>query len=267
MTEAPTPPDSVSEGGSPHVSIVVPAYNEEARLPSGLERLIRFLGAQAWPAELVVSNDGSTDRTADIVRDAAATSERVAVRLVENPQNMGKGAAIRAGALAARGRFVFYMDADLATPPEDALRLLERLDAGAPVAIGTRIQPNGADMRATQPTRRRMVGRLFTTLRKTMRVLPDIDDTQCPMKAFRHDVAQAVFERQQLSGWIFDAEVLCIARSLGYAIVQVPVSWTHVEGSRLKVRPSEAWGVFRDLLRLRSMHHAAPPAHVESERA
>ena len=266
MTEAPGTPDSPAEG-VPHVSIVVPAYNEEARLPAGIERLVGFLSAQPWPSELVISNDGSTDRTAGIVRDAAAASNSVTVRLVENPRNMGKGAAIRTGALAARGRFVFYMDADLATPPEDALKLLQRLDAGAPVAIGTRIPPDGSDMRATQPTRRRLVGRMFTMMRKAMRVLPDIDDTQCPMKGFRHDVAMAVFERQQLSGWIFDAEVLCIARSLGYGIVQVPVSWQHVEGSRLKVRPTEAWGIFRDLLRLRSMHAATPPAQTESERA
>ncbi len=238
------------------VSIVLPAYNEEARLPASLARVISFLAAQPFDGEIVIADDGSRDRTADIVRDRAAAGlpARVALRLVQHERNHGKGAAIRTGVLAARGRYVFFMDADLATPPDDTRGLLEQLQAGAAVAIGSRIQPDGSDMRASQPTKRRLVGRMFTLMRKAMRVLPDIDDTQCPMKGFRHDVAQAVFSRQQLSGWIFDAEVLYIARALGYRIVSVPVSWHHVEGSRLRVRPQEAFQVARDLVRLRFLH-------------
>jgi dolichyl-phosphate beta-glucosyltransferase len=106
-------------------------------------------------------------------------------------------------------------------------------------------------MRASQPAQRRMVGKLFTMMRKALRVLPDIDDTQCPMKGFDHDAAQAIFQRQRLSGWIFDAEVLFIARALGYDITEVPVQWSHVDGSRLKVRPQQVWEVLRDLVRLR----------------
>jgi dolichyl-phosphate beta-glucosyltransferase len=153
--------------------------------------------------------------------------------------------------LAATGRFVFFMDADLATPPEEALKLLEQLQDGTPVAAGSRIQPDGSDMRASQPRQRRMVGRAFTIMRKALRVLPDIDDTQCPMKGFEAVAAKAIFQRQRLSGWIFDAEVLYIARALGYEIVEVPVEWSHVDGSRLRLRPQQAWEVLRDLVRLR----------------
>jgi glycosyltransferase involved in cell wall biosynthesis len=240
----------------PNVSVVLPAYNEEARLPGGLERVIGFLAGQAFDSEIVIADDGSRDGTADIVRERANAGlpPRVSLRLVQHERNRGKGAAIRTGVLAARGRYVFFMDADLATPPEDALGLLERLQGGAAVAIGSRIQADGSDKRASQPTQRRVVGRMFTLMRKAMRVLPDIDDTQCPMKGFRHDAAQAIFGRQQLSGWIFDAEVLYIARSLGYELESVPVSWHHVEGSRLRVRPQEAFQVARDLVRLRFLH-------------
>ena len=241
---------------APFVSIVMPAYNEEARLPGGLDRVIAFLAAEPFDSEIVIADDGSRDRTPDIVRERESNGlpPRVSLRLVQHERNRGKGAAIRTGVLAARGRYVFFMDADLATPPEDARGLLAALETGADAAIGSRIQADGSDMRASQPPKRRIVGRMFTLMRKAMRVLPDIDDTQCPMKGFRHDVAQAVFQQQQLSGWIFDAEVLYIARALGYRVASVPVTWHHVEGSRLRVRPQEAFQVARDLLRLRFLH-------------
>lgn len=258
MTAADTAPDRRAPHTAPFLSIVLPAYNEEARLPASLERVIGFLAQQPFDAEIVVADDGSRDRTPDIVRERshAALPPRVSLRLVQHEANQGKGAAIRTGVLAAEGRYVFFMDADLATPPEDALGLLAKLREGAPVAIGTRLQPDGTDMRASQPAQRRFAGRLFTMMRKAMRVLPDIDDTQCPMKGFEHDVAQDVFRRQRLRGWIFDAEVLHIARSLGYPIVSVPVTWHHVPGSRLRVRPRQAYEVARDLLRLRLLHPA-----------
>ena len=243
------------------VSIVLPAYNEEDRLPASLDRVTAFLSEQPFPCEIVVADDGSRDRTPDIVRERmAAQPENVSMRLVQHERNRGKGAAIRTGMLAATGRYVFFLDADLATPVEESLKLLDELKRGAAVVAGSRIQPDGSDMRASQPAQRRMVGRVFTMVRKAMRVLPDIQDTQCPMKGFEHQAAQAIFREQRLSGWIFDAEVLYIARSLGYGVVSVPVSWRHVDGSRLAVRPQQAWEVLRDLVRLRFLHPRKPPA-------
>jgi dolichyl-phosphate beta-glucosyltransferase len=255
-TIAATEPQARTAGtGGPLVSFVLPAYNEEDRLPAGLDRVVAFLEAQDFDSEVVIADDGSRDRTPEIVRERmrrlADLPGRVTMRLVQHETNKGKGAAIRTGMLAAIGRFVFFMDADLATPPEEALPLLERLRAGAAVAAGSRIQRDGSDMRESQPFQRRLAGRLFTFMRKALRVLPDIEDTQCPMKGFEHDAAQAIFQRQRLRGWIFDAEVLYIARALGYGIEQVPVRWSHVEGSRLRVRPRQAWEVLRDLIRLR----------------
>ena len=244
------------EGPQPHVSFVLPAYNEEDRLPQSLETVIAFLAEQPFSSEIVIADDGSRDRTADIVRERISSGlpEQVDLRLVQHHPNEGKGSAIRMGILAACGRFIFFMDADLATPPTESLPLLKELEGGAAVVAGSRIQPDGSDMRASQPTQRRMVGRIFTIMRKAMRVLADIDDTQCPLKGFEYDAAHSIFEQQQLSGWIFDAEVLQIARSLGFRIVMVPVRWEHVDGSRLRVRPTQAWEVFRDLIRLRFLH-------------
>ncbi len=241
--------------GPPLVTTVIPAFNEEARLPASLRRTIEFLGEQPSPAEIIVVDDGSSDRTADIVRaEMDALPENVQLRLLQHPRQQGKGAAIRSGCLDARGGYVFFFDADLATPPEESLKLLELLVGGADVVIGSRIQPDGSDMRESQPPSRRRLGSMFTRLRKALRVLPDIDDTQCPMKGFRHDAAQAIFQRQRLRGWIFDAEVLYIARMLGYDVIEVPVKWRHVEGSRLRMRPQQAYEVARDLLRLRFLH-------------
>lgn len=255
-TIAATEPQTQTPGmAAPLVSFVIPAYNEEDRLPAGLDRVVAFLSSQDFDSEIVIADDGSRDRTPEIARERmrrlADLPVPVTLRLVQHETNKGKGAAIRTGMLAATGRYVFFMDADLATPPEESLPLLKRLRAGATVAAGSRIQPDGSDMRESQPFQRRMVGRLFTFMRKALRVLPDVDDTQCPMKGFEHDAAQAIFGRQRLRGWIFDAEVLYIARALGYGIVQVPVRWSHVEGSRLRVRPQQAWEVLRDLVRLR----------------
>jgi dolichyl-phosphate beta-glucosyltransferase len=248
--------DASSSDARPGASIVMPAFNEEARLPAGLADVIAFAATLPHHVEVVVVDDGSRDRTPDIARDArdATLPANVTVRLEQHKRQQGKGAAIRTGCLAARGEYVFCIDADLATPPEEIAKLLEALRDGAPIAIGSRIQPDGSDMRASQPLQRRFVGRLFTTMRKLLRVLPDIDDTQCPMKGFRQDVAADVFPRQRLRGWIFDAEVLYIARMLGYAIVTRPVVWRHVDGSRLRVRPTQAFEVARDLIRLRFMH-------------
>ena len=258
IAETVVQPRKTEVTGGPLVSFVLPAYNEEDRLPASLERVIEFLAGQSFLSEIVIADDGSRDGTPDIVRERAAGGlpEHVVLRLVQHNPNQGKGAAIRMGMLSATGRFVFFMDADLATPPEESLKLLTRLQDGAAVVVGSRIQPDGSDMRASQPAQRRMVGRLFTMMRKAMRVLPDIDDTQCPLKGFAHDAAHAIFEQQQLQGWIFDAEVLQIARSLGYEIVMVPVRWSHVDGSRLRVRPTQAWEIFRDLVRLRFLHPA-----------
>ena len=180
--------------------------------------------------------------------------------MIEHERNRGKGAAVRTGALAANGDFILYLDADLATAPEETAKLLGMLEADADLAIGSRVQPGGFDMRASQPAWRRVGGRLFAMARRRL-LLADVDDTQCGFKAFRREAAQAIFSRQRLEGWAFDAELLYLAGKLGFSVRQVPIVWQHMEGSVFRVGIGSSLREVRDLLRIRWLHRG-----VESER-
>jgi dolichyl-phosphate beta-glucosyltransferase len=238
----------------PDVSIVVPAHDESRRIPATLMAIRDYLAAQKYRSELIVVDDGSRDGTSEVVRRAARHfPPQIDVRVILHARNLGKGAAVRTGCLAARGRFVVYMDADLAVPVSEAGRVLQALLDGCDVAIGTRVQPDGRDMRASQPALRRTVGRTFTAARRVV-VARDIVDTQCPLKAFRAEVVPALFRAQRLRGWSFDAEILYLAQRLGLSICQVPVVWHHVEGSNLRPNVRLAAAVAWDLARLRVLH-------------
>lgn len=241
----------------PRLSLVVPAYNEERRLGPSLGRLLAFAAAQGYPVEIIIVDDGSTDRTADLVREAAAGAPSgVSLRLMQHEHNLGKGAAVRTGCLAAAGEFVAYLDADLATPPEETLKVLLALEEGADVAAGSRRQPGGYDMRSSRPIHRRALGAAYSRAQRLL-LMPDIVDSQCPLKGFRREAARQVFAQQRLSGWAFDAEVLFLARRLGLRLAQVPVEWRHVAGSRLRTGPVQALRILWDLLRLRWLHRGA----------
>lgn len=248
--------DDSPHSAPPRVSLVVPAYNEERRLGDSLARLVEFATRQSYAVEIIVVDDGSADRTADIAREAARNPpDGVSLRLLEHDGNRGKGAAVRTGVMEATGNYVLYLDADLATPPEEATKLLEMLEAGADVAAGSRVQPGGADMRASQPAWRRIGGRLFAIARRRL-ILSDVEDTQCGFKAFRRQAAQAIFSRQRLERWSFDAELLFLADKLGFSVRQVPVEWHHVEGSSFHLGVGSALREVFDLLRIRWLHRA-----------
>ncbi|MCH8162451.1 MAG: glycosyltransferase family 2 protein [Chloroflexi bacterium] len=236
------------------LSYVVPAYNEEERLGDSLAKLIAYSADQPYAVEIIVVDDGSADRTAEIATAAIADlPDGVTANVIKHNVNQGKGAAVRTGALAASSDVVLYLDADLSTQPDQTSKLLAALAAGADVAIGSRIRPEGGDMRASQPAWRRVAGRLFALLRRRL-LLSDIEDTQCGFKAFSRPAAQAIFSRQQLNGWAFDAELLYLAHRLGYSVVQVPIEWHHVEGSRFKLGAGSAYREVRDLVRVRWLH-------------
>ncbi len=236
-----------------YLSIVVPAYNEQNRLPDTLAAIADYLATREFSHELLVVDDGSRDQTRDIVREFAAT--RPWVRLVqyddENGRalNKGKGFAVRAGIEAAVGRDILFSDADLSTPIEDMERLLPPISRGiCDVAIASRALPE-SNLDVRQPAHREWMGRRFNKLVQALAV-PGIVDTQCGFKAFRGDVAKRLFALAQIDGFGFDPEILFLAHRFGYTIREIPVTWRHRDNSR--VNPLTApFSMLRELLEVR----------------
>ena len=259
MTNSSTPATgstrpSVFDSGRPELTVVIPAFNEAARLPATLAALAEHFTARPASAEVVFVDDGSRDATPELLAGAAeAMPEHVRVRVERHSVQSGKGAAVRTGCLAAGGRLVVYVDADLAVPLAEIDRIVDALRGSCAVAIGTRVQPDGSDMRAGQPLVRRVSGKAFTWTRRVLAV-PDIIDTQCPLKGFRAEVVPALFGRQRLTGWTFDAELLFLARRQRLPICQLPVVWRHMEGSKLRPGAKLALRSLRDLVVMRWVH-------------
>ena len=213
----------------PHLSIVIPAYNEGARIEAALARVMTCIDEQGWDAEVLVVDDGSRDDTPAIVQRWMDRYPRL--HLVQNPGNRGKGYSVRNGLLQAAGEIVMFTDADLSAPMIEAERLMAALDAGADVAIGSRWMDRTRQT-IHQPLYRQFFGRCFNWITRTIMGLP-FKDTQCGFKAFRRDAAQVIFRLQTIERWGFDPELLFIARKLKYTVVEVPVTWGHDERSRM----------------------------------
>ncbi len=213
----------------PAYSIVIPAFNERARILDTLSSVVTCIRERCWSAEVVVVNDGSTDETADLVRSFALTAPEV--RLMENPGNRGKGYSVRSGLLHSRGEIVLFTDADLSAPICEAERLFAAIEQGADVAIGSRwLEASRQTHR--QPLYRQFFGRCFNAVTRMVMDLP-FADTQCGFKAFTRPSAQTVFQLQTIERWGFDPEILFIARKRGFWIREVPVSWAHDARSRI----------------------------------
>ncbi|RZU40456.1 glycosyltransferase involved in cell wall biosynthesis [Edaphobacter modestus] len=213
----------------PELSIVIPAFNESARIECALDRVLSCVAERAWDAEVLVVDDGSTDNTAAIVHRWMETHPRL--HLVQNPGNRGKGYSVRNGLLQAAGEIVMFTDADLSAPMEEAERLLTALRNGADVAIGSRWLDRKRQT-IHQPLYRQFFGRCFNWITRRIMGLP-FRDTQCGFKAFRRPAAQVIFRLQTIERWGFDPEILFIAQKLGYEIREVPVTWGHDERSRM----------------------------------
>lgn len=209
------------------LSVVIPAYNEEARLPTTLSRVLAYLQRQPYTWEVLVVDNASTDRTGDIVRSLAEAQP--GLRLLRE-ERRGKGLAVRKGLLAARGEYRFMCDADLSMPIEEIVRFLPPELGEADIAIGSREAPGA--VRYGEPAYRHWIGRAFNCLVRLLAV-PGIHDTQCGFKCFRAAVAEDLFSVQRLDGWTFDVEVLFLAQRRGYRVVEIGVPWTHEQGSRV----------------------------------
>jgi glycosyltransferase involved in cell wall biosynthesis len=213
----------------PKYSIVIPAFNESRRIPATLQAVIAFVRSQPLLAEIIVVNDGSTDRTADVVREFAQQAPEI--RLIENPGNRGKGYSVRNGMLHALGDVVMFTDSDLSAPIEEAERLFAAIAAGADIAIGSRWLERGRQTHR-QPLYRQFFGRCFNAVTRMVMGL-HFADTQCGFKAFTRAAAQTVFQLQTIERWGFDPEILFIALKRGFKVVEVPVSWAHDERTRI----------------------------------
>lgn len=228
------------------VSLVIPAYNEEQRLPAYLNNIRAYLDQCPWPAEVLVVDDGSRDGTAAYVCGVAATDPRI--RLVQQPMNQGKGKAVERGVFEARGRYVLFTDADGATPIAELDKLLAAVGERAEIAIGSRRQVS-AEAERERTGLRQLMGNVFYSVVNFLAV-PGIRDTQCGFKLFRTDVARELFRDLNEAGWAFDVELLYRAQLFGYGIAEVPVNWHEVAGS--KVNPlKDAMKMFLAIFRIR----------------
>ncbi len=230
------------------ISVVIPAYNEEQRLPVTLGKVTEYLCARKWTfSETIVVDDGSSDGTAQLVWRLSKADP--SIRLIQNPGNRGKGYSVRNGVLAARADWILFTDADLSAPIEE----LDKLFAGirqqeARIAIGSRALDRSL-IGIHQSFFREQAGRVFNTFVRLMTGLP-FWDTQCGFKLFESQAAREVFGRQELEGFGFDVEILFIARLLGYRTVEVPVRWNHSEGTKVRML-SDSLNMFLDLIRIR----------------
>ncbi len=214
------------------LSIIVPAYNEEARLPETLRRIAEYVSSREFAFhEVLVVDDGSKDGTAEAARRFALGNPHF--RLLQNPGNRGKGYSVRHGMLEAKGDWCLFTDADLSAPIEELERLWPAVGDGTEIAIGSRALDRSL-IGTHQPGLRESAGRVFNLVMQLATSLP-FADTQCGFKLFRRDVAKEVFSRQLLERFGFDVEILFIARKRGFRIAEVPVRWNHAEGSKVSM--------------------------------
>jgi glycosyltransferase involved in cell wall biosynthesis len=226
------------------LSIVIPAYNEERRLPQSLAQIDAFLAAQPYSAEVIVVDNASSDRTAEVVR-AFASSHAYVTLLYEGRR--GKGAAVRTGMLAGRGQFLFICDADLSMPITEINKFLPPTLDSYDVAIASREAPGA--VRYEEPEYRHIMGRVFNLIVRIL-AIPGFQDTQCGFKCFRRDADRDIFPAQTMEGFGFDVEVLFIALQRGYRVVEVPIHWYYRANSRVSpIRDSIR--MFRDVVQVR----------------
>jgi glycosyltransferase involved in cell wall biosynthesis len=227
-------------------SIIIPAYNESARLAATLDKVLAHVAQRAWDAEIIVVDDGSRDNTVEIIHSYAAKNPRL--RLLQNPGNRGKGYSVRNGMLQGRGEILLFSDADLSSPIEEADKLFAAIAGGADIAIGSRWLRRDLQTER-QPLYRQVFGRIFNLmLRATLGL--NFKDTQCGFKAFTRRAAETIFPLQKIERWGFDPELLYLARKFRFNVAEVPVEWAHSEGTRISPL-RDGTRMFAEMLKIR----------------
>lgn len=233
-----------------YVSLIIPAFNEEARIGKSLDRMLSFLRSQPYGSEIIIVDDGSQDHTVDVAQKIGQASEQL--HILMNGRNCGKGGAIQSGMLRARGDYLFFSDADLSVSIEALPLFLSELEKDSDVTIGTR-QGAGARIEVRQPFYREFMGRVFTRLSNRILGLR-ISDFTCGFKGFRRDAAHDLFSQQRLKDWSFDAEVLYLACLKGYRVKEIPVSWRDDRATKVRLW-RDVFTSFLGLLRIRLNHY------------
>lgn len=230
--------------GETQLSIVIPAYNEEERIVPTIGAIASHVSGLGFPWELIVADDGSTDRTVELIEELAFAN----LRLLKTPTNGGKGSAVQRGMLAARGKYVLFDDADNSTPIEEIGKLLTEIETGASdIAVGSRAA-DGAEEAHRTPLRRLLSTGLRWIVRYVFRI--GVRDTQCGFKLFTRDAAQRLYTAQTIMGFSFDLEILYLATRFGYRVVEVPVAWVDAPGSKVDTA-KEVQRFLRDLLKIK----------------
>jgi dolichyl-phosphate beta-glucosyltransferase len=230
------------------VSIVIPAYNEESRIGLTLDEIVRYFKKRGSDFEVIVVDDGSSDSTAEAARDRLIS---VPHQILRNLSNRGKGYSVRRGILASQGSIVLFADSDLSTPIEDFEKLEHALQNGFDVAIGSRALPT-SDVQIHQNALRELMGKTFNVIARLLSFRV-IRDSQCGFKAFKAPAAKALFERQKLNGFCFDAEILFLAQKMGYPIKEIGVRWRNSPKSRVHII-FDPIKMFWDLFCIRWLH-------------
>jgi len=226
-----------------YLSLIIPAFNEEARIGKSLDRILSFLQCQSYSSEVIIVDDGSQDRTSELVRERLGKDP--SIRIYQQSQNLGKGEAVKQGMLLGNGEYLFFSDADLSVPIETLPDFLTHLENQFDVAIGTR-QIAGAAIEVHQPFYREFLGKMYTRLTNWILGLRRVSDFTCGFKGFRRQAARDLFSRQRLKNWGFDAEIIYLAQFKGYRLLEVPVTWRDDRATKVKL-----WrDIFRSFLEL-----------------
>ena len=242
-----------------HLSVVIPAYNEEQRLRAHVPAIVAYLTDRPWRFEIVVANDGSHDGTADVIQELQELAQpHAALRIINLPHNRGKGAAVKAGMLAAHGRYVLFTDADQSTPIAEVDKLLAKLERDdCDIAIGSRAV-SGADVERPQAWHRELAGKAFGVATRWL-CIRGIRDTQCGFKIMKREVAQRVLPHVTSDTAIFDIEMLIVATRAGYRVAELPVRWVHDPDTRIPYNWASALRIWMELFRIRRVQRIGWP--------